>query len=459
MDATLALAPCRPGELARWRPGSAGEHCQTNFKILPYRDRQDTRKAPVMKFLRTVSTQRLLAIIAGVILAVAGGTAIAVAASNGGPKPPKESLATALHQAAGAPAVTGITARIQFTNNLINASDLQGTDPILNGATGRLWLSNNGQLRLELQGDNGDAQVVVNNGSFSIYDPMSNTVYKGTLPQQSSSSSSKQKSSHEAIPTVAELQKDINQFAQDWKLVGPTPRNVAGQPAYKIRISPRHDGGLLGDVQLAWDAARGVPLGIAIYSNSSKTPVLELKATSISYGAVSAKVFKIKPPAGAHVVQITSPAGTATAASKRAHKAGKGGKAGKANAQATTPAQVQAKLPFTLAAPNPLVGLQRQSVSVLNWGGSPAALVTYGQGLGGIAVIERQGQASSQSQSGGGTGQGLSLPTVSINGATGQELSTPLGTVITFSKNGVDYTVLGSVPAVAANAAAKALTS
>ena len=214
-----------------------------------------------MKFLRTVSTQRLLAIIAGVIIAVVGGTAIAVAASNGGPTPRKESLATALHRAAGARAVDGITARIQFTNNLIDSSDLQGTDPILNGATGRLWISNNGQLRLELQGDNGDAQVVVNNGTFSIYDPMSNTVYKGTLPQHSGSSSA---SKSEPIPTVAAIQNDINQFAQDWNLVGPTPRNVAGQPAYKIKITPKHDGGLLGSVQLAWDASRGIPLGIAI---------------------------------------------------------------------------------------------------------------------------------------------------------------------------------------------------
>jgi outer membrane lipoprotein-sorting protein len=412
-----------------------------------------------MKFLRTVSTQRLLAIIAGVIIAVIGGTAIAVAASNSGPTPPKESLATALHQAASAPAVDGISARIQFTNNLIDSSDLQGTDPILNGASGRLWISDNGQLRLELQGQNGDAQVVVNKGSFSIYDPMSNTVYKGTLPQHSGTSSS---SKDDVIPTVAQIQSDINQFAQDWNLVGPTPRNVAGQPAYKIKVTPKHDGGLLGSVQLAWDASHGIPLGIAIYSNSSSTPVLELKATSISYGAVSGRVFSIKAPAGAHVVSIGSLGGGASAASAmHAHKAGKG-KAGKADAQATTPAQVQAKLPFTLAAPDTLVGLNRQSVSALDWSGSPAALVTYGQGLGGIAVIEQTASPQSSSQSSSGGGSGLSLPTVTINSAkniSGQELSTPLGTVLTFSTGGVDYTVLGSVPAVAANAAAKALTS
>ena len=40
-----------------------------------------------MKLLRTISTQRLLAIIAGLVIAVAGGTAIAFAAAGNRPVP------------------------------------------------------------------------------------------------------------------------------------------------------------------------------------------------------------------------------------------------------------------------------------------------------------------------------------------------------------------------------------
>jgi hypothetical protein len=47
---------------------------------------------------------------------------------------------------------------------------------------------------------------------------------------------------------------------------------------------------------------------------------------------------------------------------------------------------------------------------------------------------------------------------VSINGATGQELATPLGTVVRFTRAGVAYTVLGSVAPYAAETAARALT-
>ncbi|MGN6872070.1 MAG: hypothetical protein ACTHMY_27075 [Solirubrobacteraceae bacterium] len=396
-----------------------------------------------MRFLRTVSTQRLLAIVAGVILAIAGGTAIAVAASNGGPTPPRESLAKALHQASTAPAVSGITARIKFTNNLIDSTDIQGSDPLLSGASGRLWMSTTGhQMRLELQGQNGDAQVVVGNGKFSIYDPTSNTLYKGTLPSQGTKTQTS-----EPIPTVAQIQSNLNQLMQHLNILGPLPRNVAGQPAYKVVVSPKHDGGLIGDVQLAWDASHGIPLGIAIYSRSSSSPVLELKATNISYGKVSSKALSIKAPAGAKVVKVSSTADRSHARTN-----------GKRHKEVTGPAAVQSHLPFTLAAPDKLAGLPRQSVQLLDWSGQPAALVTYGQGLGGIAVIEQSasGQSSSSAPQ-GSDHQGLSLPTISINGHSGQELATALGTVVRFTSGSVAYTVLGSVPPIAAESAARQL--
>lgn len=412
-----------------------------------------------MKFLRTTSTRRLLALIAGVVVAIGGGTAIAVAAAGGGPVPPPKSLASALHQAATAPAIQGISGRVSFTNHLIASSNIQGSDPILTGASGRFWISSDGRLRIELQSDNGDAQVVVNNGAFWIYDPSSNTVYEGSLPAGMSSSKTDKKQSHDRIPSIATIQSWLSRLAQHANLSGAIPGDVAGRPAYTVRVSPQHSGGLLGNVQLAWDAVRGVPLRFAVYARGDSSPVLELKVTDISYGAVPASDFASAPPAGAKVVKVTTPgAGSATgsAADRAAEKRAKG----RLHQDVTGVAAVARHVPFSLVAPRTLVGLPRQSVSLLDWGGHPAALVTYGQGLGGIAVIEQSpgsGASSSAGQSESGDHRGLSLPTVSINGATGQELDTALGTVVRFTRGGVAYTVIGSVPAAAADAAARAL--
>jgi outer membrane lipoprotein-sorting protein len=411
-----------------------------------------------MKFLRTVSTRRLLAIIAGFVTAVAAGTAIAVAAAGSGPVPPAKPLASAVHDALGAPQIMGISARIHFTNHLIDSSDIQGSDPILSGASGRLWVSSDHRLRVELQSDNGDAQVVVNGRSWWVYDPSSNTAYEGTLPPDNHKATAA-RAKQEKLPSVKEIQRNINQIARRANLSGALPSDVAGRAAYTVRVSPKHDGGLLGAGEMAWDAIHGVPLRFAIYAKNDPSPVLELKATDISFGKVSTSVFAISPPSGAKVVKVKTPAGAAV--SKQLSKRGlTKAQLKRRHHELSGVAAVSKHVSFKLVAPDKLVGLPRRSVTLLDWGGSPAALVSYGQNLGGVVVIEQTAQtASGQSQtsSKGGEHGHLNLPTVSINGATGQELDTALGTMVRFTRNGVSYTVVGSVPAAAADAAARAL--
>jgi len=112
---------------------------------------------------------------------------------------------------------------------------------------------------------------------------------------------------------------------------------------------------------------------------------------------------------------------------------------------------VQASLPFELSAPATLAGLPRRSVRTLRMDGATGALVTYGKGLGALLVLQEPA---------GGRGAIRGIPGVqqlSLGGATGHELATALGTVVEFERDGVAYTVLGSVPPAAAEAAARAL--
>jgi outer membrane lipoprotein-sorting protein len=412
-----------------------------------------------MKFLRTASTGRLLAMLAGVVIAIAGGTAIAVAATGSGPVPRAKPLAQALHGALAARPVDGISADIQFTNNLISSTNFAGgpRDPILQGATGRLWLSKDHGLRLELQSSNGDSQIVVNQRSFWVSDPSSQTVYEGTIPADAGRAPAKAKASGSGMPTVAQIQTELNHLLGRMNVAGAgtsNPTDIAGQPAYSVTVSPKHDGGLLGSAQIAWDAVTGTPLNLAIYARGNSTPVLQIKATNISFGPVAPSTFALAPPAGYKVVKVSAPA---------SHRTGPAGAIRKArqatHSRVTGVAAVARAVPFRLAAPARLVGLPRQDTTLLDWGGHPAALVTYGQNLGGVAIIEQKADpASSQAGSGSGSAGGLSLPSVSINGATGTELSTALGTVLRYTSGGVAYTVLGSVQPFVAEQAAKALT-
>jgi hypothetical protein len=149
---------------------------------------------------------------------------------------------------------------------------------------------------------------------------------------------------------------------------------------------------------------------------------------------------QVAPPAGAKIVDLSSQtSGT-----------------GKDNASKpiTGLAAVQAAAGFTVTAPDTLVGLPRRDVRLVGPADSRAALVVYGQGLGAIVVVERAKDATANSGPAGALG---SLPTVSIDGVTGHELATQLGTILTWDRGGVTYVLAGSVPNGAAETAAAAL--
>jgi hypothetical protein len=73
--------------------------------------------------------------------------------------------------------------------------------------------------------------------------------------------------------------------------------------------------------------------------------------------------------------------------------------------------------------------------------------------MGAIVVL----QTKASPDVGASAGGDLRLPEINIDGATGTELATPLGTVLTVTRNGVRYIVAGSVPPAAAENAARGL--
>ena len=78
----------------------------------------------------------------------------------------------------------GVSARIEFTNNLLPSGSLprDTASPTLTGATGRLWLANDGRLRLELQSSNGDAQIVSDGKQFRSMTRASNPAFPARCP-------------------------------------------------------------------------------------------------------------------------------------------------------------------------------------------------------------------------------------------------------------------------------------
>ncbi|HEV7639882.1 MAG TPA: hypothetical protein VGO39_03310 [Gaiellaceae bacterium] len=386
-----------------------------------------------MKIFRTLSTARLVAL-AAVVVVIAAGGAFAVAATGGsGSTPPPKPLAQAIHDALAGQKPAGITADIGFTNKLFPSGAITGQagSALMSSATGRLWVNQNGG-RLELQSAAGDAQIVWNQTKVTVYDATSNTAYTADIPKDTGTAATDTGS---AVPTIDEITKFLTDLSKDWTVSNADPSNTGGQESYTVKVSPSHDGGLLGSAQMAFDALRGVPLKVAVYAQGSSSPVLALEATNVSYGDVPNSDVQVSPPAGAKIVDLSSQA--------------QGGGNGGSTPSVTGLDAVTKAAPFTVVAPDTLVGLPRQDVRLV---GGKNVIAVYGQGLGAIVLVERAPDAGAKQ-----AGPLDALPQVTIDGVTGHELATQLGTVLTWDRTGVSYVLAGSLPSAAAEAAARSL--
>jgi outer membrane lipoprotein-sorting protein len=385
----------------------------------------------------TRSLPRLIIHATAVVLVLAGAAVAIASRSEAESPPPPKPLAEAIHDALAAPAPQGVSGRIEFTNNLVDAAAVpSGSDnALLSGAEGRFWIARDGRARLELQSPAGDAQIQLDGERLSVYDPASDTVYSITAPVDGL------KERDDAATGIADVQASLAKLARGFALSDAKPGTVAGQAAYTVRIAPQHDGGLLGAAELAWDAAHGVPLRAAVYAQGEREPVLEVKATDVSFGAVAESDVAIQHPDDARVVEIDDAPAGATA--------------GRPLGKRAAVAAVQDELSFPLAAPAEVAGLPRRSVRTIRVDGETGALVTYGKGLGALMVVQAPAAANGIDALGGGGAPGLQQ--LSIDGATAYELATALGTIVQFERDGVAYTIAGSVPPAAAEAAARAL--
>jgi outer membrane lipoprotein-sorting protein len=367
-----------------------------------------------VNILRRLPLSRLL-LLCGLV--VAGGISITAIASalSAGPTPPPKPLAQAVHDALSAPQVQGVRARVTLTNHLLEGANLasgggQGgeitSSPLVTGGSGRLWIAGDGRVRLELQAEQGDTQVISDGHTISIYDAASNTLYRytPTATETGSASAPTHPGSTGQPPSVAQIENAISHISAHADLSGAQPADVAGRAAYTVRISPKEGGSLLGGAELSFDAAIGVPLRAAIYSSTSPSPVIELAATEVSYGPVDSSVFSFTPPASAKIVQIVPPS--------------KGSAVHKHAAGAHEKPQ----------------------------------LSSHGKGLATIGVLE------TKSKSGKGSSSELEgLPKVQIGSSTASELRTALGTILSFQRAGTTYVLAGSVTPAAIEALARGL--
>ncbi len=396
-----------------------------------------------MNFLRRIPLNRLL-LLCGIVVVVGIGATALASALGAGPTPQPKPLAQAIHDGLAAPAPEGVSANIQLTNELLEGAGLANaggggdggggssitSSPLFTGGSGRLWASKDGRFRLELQDQGGDTQVIYDGHTLEVYDAATNTLYRYTPPKgepgEDSSGSSSSGSDHHEVPSVKQIEEAISHLQRHASVSGAEPSDVAGQPAYTVRVGPKEPGSLFAGAELSFNADNGTPLRTALYSTADSSPVLELAATEISYGPVPDSVFSITPPSNVKVEEVKlEDHATARKHSARSHAS---------EVIVGVPAKEYARIHHTA----------KRS-------GSSPKVTTYGHGPGAIVVLQGRSKGSGKS------GELEGLPQVDINGTKADELRTELGTLLSFERSGVRYLLAGSVSPAQLEAVARGL--
>ena len=317
--------------------------------------------------------------------------------------------------------IEGVSASVTLTDHLLEGASLASgghagevtSNPLVTGASGRLWIAKDGHVRLELQSQKGDTQILYDGHTLSLYDAATNTLYRYTPPAgEHGTSATRRHRRPDEVPSVAKIEEAIAHLSKHADVSGATPTDVAGQPAYTVRVSPNEAGSLFGGVELSFDAVHGVPLRAAVYSTTSTAPVIELAATEVSYGPVADSVFEVNPPANAKVEEVTSPSSSGDARAGRAHRR-------RGASRASRPTDT----------------------------GPPRSPSSQSPG--------RRGKAKPADTGAGEQLEGL--PKVTINGTSASELRTELGTLLTFERSGVRYLLAGCVTPATIEAVARGL--
>jgi len=401
----------------------------------------------MLKFLRTGSLKALSASALAALGLLAAGSMIANGAASNNSKPAPKPLAQAVSDSfATQSAFTGVSARVTFTNAMLDSSGITGgVDPLTGGGSGRLWADAEGKFRIELQSDGGggDVQIVSDGKQIWFSHGASGKAWKATLPKYEKTSDSADKSTDQWPPSVAAVAKAIKSLSGDATISAAKPDNVGGRPAYTVTITPKDTSGLFAGGRVSWDAANGAPLAVAVLAKGQAEPVINLRATSVEFGPVASAVFDMAAPANAESVDLAS-AKSSLATKKKSNK-------GMAEKRAyrkpvTGLNAVQSKVAFKISAPDTLAGKARSQVTLVGKGKDAGAVVTYGEGMSTVAVLEMLEAAKPRSANPKSADEDVfALPTSKVGGVEGTKISTPLGGFVTFIRDGVRYTVVGSV--------------
>lgn len=315
---------------------------------------------------------------------------------------------------------------------LLEAAGQEGGVAASGPQTARVWYGGPERLRAELQGENGD-KIFVHNGTRTwAYDGATNTLKTGESPSGPTTV-------EEPPPGPAQIDRVLAGLAPTSELAQGTPVRYAGREAYVLTLSPNDKDSTLVDRGRALiDSETYLPLQLALYAEGRPDPVFSWRVSNLDVGPVPAERFDFQVPPGAEVIPFEEDK------QRRPEPEARDGAEPK---EVETVAEAQRLVDFDIKElSNPPGGRGLTGVYLK---GARGVVLAYGSGWGTVVLAEApQEEDATMPQPGSATEGELALPKVNLgDGIEATELSTPVGTGLQWSEDGVSYVLAGSVPA------------
>ena len=179
--------------------------------------------------------------------------------------------------------------------------------------TARLYADGPERVRVQVIDQLAERDLVRNGRDVWTYDSKANAVTHAVLPDRTLSpgSSGSPGATAPATPTASpdDLARRLLAAADpSTEVTLGAPVVVAGRSAYALVLTPKTSGTLVDRVQIAVDAANGMPLAVDVYAKGQAAAAFHAGFTSLAFGAPDPALFTLVPPPGATVTEKQIPA-------------------------------------------------------------------------------------------------------------------------------------------------------
>ncbi|MFI9011355.1 outer membrane lipoprotein carrier protein LolA [Actinosynnema sp. NPDC053489] len=269
--------------------------------------------------------RRRVTVVAAAVGVVAGATGLGLLAmpAGAGPAPvlPDVSAEALVESVLNAePAAFGGT--VEVANDL-GVPALAGVPQLSDGdSTLRIWTDGAGKVRVQLPGGASERTFVDDGTTAWAWDSAEQTVTK--LPHGSFEHAKPDLSGEaKAAPTdpVALSRQVVAAIQQYSDVTVDGTARVANRPVYELVLTPKPtEKTVLREVRVAVDSELRVPLRVAVLTNGTDAPAVQVGFSELTVGPQDSSLFAFTPPAGAKVTEpeVGAPSEEDKAAAERA---------------------------------------------------------------------------------------------------------------------------------------------